>query len=322
LVIVDEAHSLGQFPVPSDRTKTLKKICHNTPIICLSGTPIPESYSQLFHQFWISSFSPFSHSNFYQWVKFGYVRVKNKYVFNRTIPDYSDENKQMIDEQTKDLFLSYTQEEAGFKELVDEEVHIVNMAPGTYAFANNLKRDRVVIGKNDQQILADTEVKLMQKFQQIFSGTVLAEDSQKPIVFDYTKAEYIFDKFKGQKIAIYYKFRGERELILTIADSRNIAITESPDEFNNSSDKVFISQVQSGREGVNLSTADCLIMFNIDFAAVSYWQSRARIQSKDRTKSTKVHWIFAKGGIEEKIYKTVINKKDYTLSYFKKDHNL
>ena len=323
LVIIDEAHSLGQFPVPSDRTKLLKQICWNTPIIYLSGTPTPESYSQLFHQFWVSSFSPFGHSNFYQWVKMGYVNVKNKYIFNRTIPDYSDANKKMIDEKTKHLFLSYTQEQAGFTELVDEEVHLVSMQPGTYTFAQKLKRDRVVMSKNDvNQILADTEVKLMQKFHQLFSGTVLAENNNVPIVFDYSKAYYIFDTFKGQKIAIYYKFRGEKELICTIAESKSIKITESPDKFNRNDDLVFISQIQSGREGVNLSTADCLIMFNIDFAAVSYWQARARIQSMERDKATKVHWIFAKGGIEEKIYETVKNKKDYTLSYFKKDQKL
>jgi hypothetical protein len=31
-----------------------------------------------------------------------------------------------------------------------------------------------------------------------------------------------------------------------------------------------------------------------------------------------IYWIFSEDGIEEKIYKTVQQKKDYTLSYFKK----
>ena len=52
LVIIDEAHSIGAFPKPTNRTKNLKEICTNTPIIYLSGTPSPESFSQLYHQFW------------------------------------------------------------------------------------------------------------------------------------------------------------------------------------------------------------------------------------------------------------------------------
>ena len=92
-----------------------------------------------------------------------------------------------------------------------------------------------------------------------------------------------------------------------------------PMEFAKSDNMVFISQIQSGREGINLSSADCLIMLNIDFSAVSYWQARARLQTKERTKPADVHWIFAKDGIEPNIYKAVSNKKDYTLNYFRRD---
>jgi hypothetical protein len=63
-------------------------------------------------------------------------------------------------------------------------------------------------------------------------------------------------------------------------------------------------------------------MLNIDFSAVSYWQARARMQNKDRKEASKVYWLFAEGGIEEKIYKAVKDKKDYTLSYFKNDYNV
>jgi hypothetical protein len=63
-------------------------------------------------------------------------------------------------------------------------------------------------------------------------------------------------------------------------------------------------------------------MLNIDFSAVSYWQARARLQSKDREDAAKVYWLFAQSGIEEKIYKAVKDKKDYTLSYFRNDYGI
>ncbi len=65
-----------------------------------------------------------------------------------------------------------------------------------------------------------------------------------------------------------------------------------------------------------------MIFFNIDFSAVSYFQARDRLTSKDRTKMNKVFWIFSEGGIEERIYQSVLSKKDYTLSIFKSDFDI
>jgi hypothetical protein len=43
--------------------------------------------------------------------------------------------------------------------------------------------------------------------------------------------------------------------------------------------------------------------------------------TKERLKSD-VYWVFSEGGIEDKIYKAVSNKKDFTLSHFRKEYNV
>ena len=73
----------------------------------------------------------------------------------------------------------------------------------------------------------------------------------------------------------------------------------------------------SGREGISLKEADCLVNYNIDFSALSYWQSRDRMTTKDSIQND-VYWIFSEKGIEEKIYRAVTKKKDYTLKHFEK----
>jgi hypothetical protein len=319
LVIIDEAHCIGQFPKPAGRTALLKSICHNKPVIFLSGTPTPESYSQLYHQFWVSSYSPFKqYSNFYKWAA-DYVTVRSKYYFNRQINDYSRADKGKIDLATNHLFISFTQSEAGFEQEVKEEVITVKMAESTYLLADYLRRHRVYVGRGGEEVLADTEVKLMQKLHQIYSGSVINETGQGN-GFDLTKAWYIKKHFAGQKIGIFYKFKAERLMLLATFGADKI--TEDPMEFNQRDDLTFISQFQSGREGINLCTADCLIGMNIDFSAVTYWQFRARMQDKNRTKEAKLYWIFAEGGIESKIYERVLEKKDYTLSHFKRDYKI
>jgi len=320
LVIIDEAHSTGAFAIPSKRTKELKRLCHNLPIIYLSGTPSPESYSQLYHQFWISSFNPFTQKNFYTWAREGFVTIGTKYVFNRQIHDYTNANKEAIDKVVGHLFLPYTQQEAGFEQLVDEHIHQVIMSDRTYQVCNRLRIDKVVTGKNGDVIEADTEVKLLSKLHQLYSGTVIFDvamcDEQDSAITDDSKVNYIFHTFKGLKFAIFYKFKAERTAIILGAQKRGLKVTESPEEFQANDDMIFLSQFVSGREGVNLSTADCLVCYNIDFSAVTYFQVRARLQSKDRVDPAKVHWIFAKDGIEERIYNAVCNKKNYTTSYF------
>lgn len=316
VVIVDEAHSLGAFPTPSKRAKELKRICVGAKIIFLSGTPTPESYSQIYHQFWITNRSPFVvYKNFYDWAKY-YVILQKKYVFNRSINDYSNARKELVMDKIKQLFINFTQEDAGFTQLVQEEILHVKMADTTYKFADRLRIDKIVKNKDEDVVLGDTAVKLMSKLHQIYSGSVIIDEPiREGRAFDYTKAEFILDKFRGKKIAIYYKFVSEAMIIRWVFGK----VFTDPQEFNDADSGVFISQIQSGREGINLSTAEALVFFNIDFSAVSYWQSRARIQTKDRDSEAKIYWIFAENGIEDKIYKAVMDKKDYTLEHFKKD---
>jgi hypothetical protein len=220
---------------------------------------------------------------------------------------------------TDHLIIPFTQQEAGFRAEVEELTVSIKMEPSTYFLADRLKRDRVYIGRDNNVVMADTGAKLLSKLHQIYTGTVI-DEKEEGLIFDRSKAYWIKDKFKGKKIAIFYKYKAEEIMLyLTFGYDR---FTTDPHEFATSDSKWFLSQIQSGREGINLSTADALIMLNIDFSAVSYWQARARMQNKDREEASKVYWLFAEGGIEEKIYKAVKDKKDYTLSYFKNDYGI
>ena len=317
LLILDEAHGLGAFPRPSLRVKELLRICAGKPIIYLSGTPTPESYSQIYHQFYVSSFSPFkNYKNFYQWAK-EFVNIKQKFYFNRAVNDYSNAKENLIKPIINPYMITFTQEEAGFDSFVDESILYVKMDDAVYKLADYLRKNKIAKNKDGEIILGDTEVKLMNKLHQIYSGTVIVDEpAGLHKIIDYTKAEFIKQHFKGKKIAVFYKFKAEYMALLWAFDKK---VTFDAEQFNNSDDLVFVSQIVSGREGLNLSSADALVFYNIDFSAVSYWQSRARIQTKDRTKESKIYYVFAEKGIENKSYKAVMDKKDYTLSHFKKD---
>lgn len=309
LVIADESHSLATYPKPSKRAKDLKKLVSND-LILMTGTLLPESNSQIYHQLWISPYTPFKFfNNFYQFHKNLGIPAKI-YTSYGEAKDYSKMNYESIAPYINQLKLSYTQQDAGFTSTIKEHILTIDIEQKTKNLIKRLKKDLVVEGSNEV-ILADTGVKLMQKVHQLNSGTIKFE-SGNSMVIDYSKAKFISEYFKGKKLAIFYKFVAELEAIKKYLD-----ITQDIDEFN-TTEKHIALQIVSGREGINLSKADCLVYYNIDFSAVSYWQSRDRLTTMERLKND-VYWVFSKGGIENKIYKAVLNKKDYTLKTFMKD---
>jgi len=188
------------------------------------------------------------------------------------------------------------------------------MSELTYRFVKEMREHGVIEGKKTKEvILGDTGVKKMSKIHQLFSGTVKLENGKRMIT-DLSKAKFIRTEFKNQKTGIFYKFKAEYEALKQVYGD---ALTDDLEEFDTTTKSIAL-QIVSGREGISLKKADCLVYYNIDFSALSYWQSRDRMTTKDSTASD-VYWIFAEKGIETKIYKTVTKKKDYTLKHFEKD---
>jgi hypothetical protein len=313
-IIVDEAHSLGAFPKPSSRAKLVKKmmIVNNPYVIFLSGTPTPESYSQMYHQVYGVPNNPFSeHKSFYKFAK-DYVNVTQKKINGFNINDYSDGRKEILDKMDP-YTISYTQKEAGFESSIDEEIIEVDIKESTHVLCNRLKKDLVIEGR-DEVILADTGAKLMSKLHQMYSGTVKFESGNSAIL-DTSKADYIKWRFSDNRLGIFYKFKAELDAIKQVFGDD---VCTTLEDFDSGKAKHIALQIVSGREGISLRNADFIVFYNIDFSATSYWQARDRMTTKDR-KHNKVYWVFSKNGIEKKVYRAVSNKKDYTLKHFRKD---
>jgi len=314
VVIIDEVHGYASYPKPSKFHKDIKSRFGNLPMILLSGTPTPESYSQYYHIFNLSNYSPFKHANFYKWAN-DYVDIKLKYLGYAQVKDYSNARKKDFWHIIRYYILTFTQAEAGFTTSVNEMVLECEMKPITYAIIDKLKKDLVVTSSTTgKQIIADTGVKLQQKVHQLSSGTVKFEDGTIQVIDD-SKAQFIKENFQGVKIAIFYNFIAELEMLRQVFGAENL--TTDLEEFNTTNKNIAL-QIVSGREGISLKAADHLVFFNIAFSAVSYFQAKDRLTTMERKENT-IFWVFSKGGIEEKIYKSVQNKKDYTLSCFRKD---
>ena len=311
LIILDEAHSLGKIAKPSKRAKQVKALIarHRPKVILLSGTPTPESYSQMYHQVYGIPNNPFSrYKNFYRFAD-DYVRVVVRSINGLQVRDYSGGLPEIV-RRMEPYTISYTQKQAGFESEIEEEILYVKVGDQTYDLCKQLRND-LVVELGDEVILADTGVKLMSKLHQMYSGTVKFE-SGNSVVLDTSKADYIKWKFNCQKIAIFYKFKAELDALKQVFGDQLCTDLET----FNTTDKNIALQIVSGREGISLRFAEHIVFYNIDFSATSYWQARDRMTTKDR-RYNKIYWIFSDGGIEKDVYKAVNKKKNYTLRHFK-----
>lgn len=337
-LIIDEAHRISAFPIPGIATKQLKEIVSRSSpaVIYLSGTPTPESFSQIYHQFWIlGNRNPIPGYNFFAFAS-TFVNITQKTIplksnpvtgerKQRLVNDYTDCDWTALSPYIEHLFITVSQQDAGFKNIVQEKFIIVETPPALTALADYVLKDDKYRAKAGWELDCETPVSKQQKLHQIFSGTVKAyiptDDDSEEKQFRYVtlsdfKIHPILELVRrGMKLAVFYNYVGEGMLL-----KKHLNWTNDPMEFNESTDKVYVGQFVSSREGVNVSTADALLMFNVPFSSTSYHQVLERLNVRDRKKESIVYWLFGKDGIESKIYQTVKEKKTYTAAHFKRDY--
>ena len=316
-LIIDEIHNCGAYPKPSKRTKEIKKRFGHLPVIMLTGTPAIESYSQYYHQFWISDFSPFKqYKNFYRWADV-FVNKEIKRIGTHQITDYSGAKIKEIDAIIRPYTVIMTKPEDEFTE-ANKNILRIDTPKKIQTLCKRLMRDRAIEGKTGY-IMAETPAKLQSKVHQMYNGTVIIEkgiDETEAIILDDYKVRFIAERFKDKKIAIFYYYKAELEMLLNFFGDN---ITTDLDEFNNTDKNLALQQRTA--EGMNVSKADCLVYLSFGFSGKEFVQSLDRLTIRER-KDNNVYFIFESGGITEKIYNRVSKKEDFNSRQFLKDFNL
>ena len=318
LVIYDESHSLSKFAKPSVRTKLCKKLFFNTPCILMTGTSAVESYSQYYHQFYVSAYSPFSqYKNFYKWAK-DFVEVWERKLPTHSIKVYDRADVKKIDKIIKPYMVVMTQKDAGFDVKINENYLTVETPLPIKGLVKRLLKDKVIKGSAGY-IFGDTPAKLQSKVHQLYNGHCIIEDvngETSNVILDTYKVDFIRERFKDDKIVIMYYYQNELKMIESVFGE---AVTTNIDEFN-TTDKSFALQCNT-TEGINLSKADALVYLNLGFSGKNWIQSRDRMTVMGR-KDNNIYVICESDGITEKILESVTKKKNFNSRMFKQNFEL
>lgn len=315
LIVVDEVHKIGKFPKPAIAAEKLKKICAYKPIILLSATPTPESFSQLYHQLWISTFSPLAQwHSFYRFADMFVNKVMKDYK-GLMSADYSDCDIKKLEGYIGHLFITVREQDGKQMLPVKHNILYVDMTPKAIAIFKQLQNHKIYRDEYGRVATCNSGAEKDSKLLQVGSGTLIFNEDingkifEDGVIIDTTKAEYIRDYFKGKKIAVLYRFNAEGAMLKMFFPNW----TDSPEEFNACDDKTFIRHIKSAKAGVNLATADCLVFITPPHSSENFIQGSARLQHIFRTKTPDVFWIMSKHGNEQEIFKTVSQEKhEYT----------
>lgn len=311
VVIYDEYHGYAYI----QKKKVINKrfeIYRHLPRICLTGTLMPEKITTAYSLF---DFEFTEYKNFYRWFD-AYGLPGKKWAGRNQVNDYDHAiNDKAIYERINKYVHTCTKAEAGFKfEAIDVPVYLD--AP---PLIQNL--DRWVKQKRPFEIeegffTPDTPSKEFQGRLQLNSGCLKLDGENYQTIHTF-KCQWIRNQFMHSKIAIYYNYIGEKNMVRDYFSERGFFITDDPIKFREQPDNaIFLSHFKSGREGIKLETAEAIIFFSCPHSYTSYHQARDRKSLRGMTSSPKIYILLS--GLQIDVYKSVsVDKKNFNLAQYK-----
>jgi hypothetical protein len=301
LVILDESHNLGTLGKPSKRILDIRKLCWDMPHIHLSGTAIVESPNSIFHQMYISKYTPFKFKNFYDFFRF-YGKPYYIKIGAREIAQYDKADMDRLMPEINEFTVYMTQNDAGISNDLQavDKLHYITLNDRTRALYNELQKHQIAKIPTGHTLVCDSVMKLRVSLHMLESGVAKINDEYIELG-NTEKIDYIKETFGDTKdIGIMCHFIGERKLLEKHFKHANI----------------YSSSAHA--EGVDLSHLKHFIILSGDYSGAKFIQRRERIINTHGSNTLTVHHILVRGAISDQVYKRVSKKEDFNNSTYQK----
>ena len=128
----------------------------------------------------------------------------------------------------------------------------------------------------------------------------------------------------NDRLIVFYNFNNELEQLKCVCDAleRPYSVVNGTDKdlyaYENISDSITLIQYQAGAMGLNLQRANKIIYFTPPLSSELYEQSKKRTHRIGQKSTCFYYNLICTGSVEEKIYKTLEMRKDYTEALFER----
>lgn len=126
----------------------------------------------------------------------------------------------------------------------------------------------------------------------------------------------------NDRLIVFYSFNAELDALRDICERLNKPISEinghnkNLNAYENDSNSVTLIQYQAGSKGLNLQKCNKIIYFTLPLSSEDFEQSKKRIHRIGQQNPCFYYLMICNGTVEERIYETLKQRKDYTDELF------
>lgn len=306
----------------SKRSKFILKKLKPKNVILLSGTPTGGKYERLWSQLHLLGW-----------------KISKKLFYNQYVDYHYEDNEgfplMIIDGYKNEERLKRKMRQHGCNFLKTDEVfdlpqqiHNTIKVPTTKEY-RKFRKDCIVIIPGctigideamDRPHVSDTDIEL------VGDTTLTKMLHERQLCGQYNKAK--LKAFRdlvestNDRLIVFYNFTEELEALCKIAwdSNRPVAVVNGKQKdllpYENVETSITFIQYQAGAMGLNLQKANKIIYFTPPLSSELFEQSKKRIHRIGQKKPCFYYYLTCKGSIEEKIYRTLAMRRDYTDALF------
>lgn len=290
----------------SNRTKFILKIKAKN-IILLSGTPTGGKYEELFSQIKLLGWKITKEAYWNNYIKFFLMNLggfkKKKVTGYKNV----DHLKQML-RQHGAVFMK-TEEVIELPEVIPYEIKIKNIPQ-----YKKFKKDRL-IEIEENELIGDTSLTKLLYLRQLAA------------MYNKNKYEKITELLESteDRIIIFYNFKYECQKLQEICKKlkKPISIVNGDQRdlknYEQHDNTITLIQYQAGAMGLNLQKANKIIYFSLTLSSELFEQSKKRTHRMGQERSCFYYYLITEKSIEEDIFETLKQRKDYTDKLFQED---
>lgn len=285
------------------RTKFISKLQFSN-LILLSGTPTGGKYENLYSQLKLLGYDISKRLYYDTYIKYHYDKRQG---FPLMIID-GYKNVDRLKRKMREYGCNFLKTE----DVLDlpEQRFIPVKVDNSEEYCKFMK-DRIVT-VDDTDLVGDTSLTKLLYARMLcgaYSGAKL--DAFKDLV-----------ESTEDRLIVFYNFNSELDRLKIITDKPISEVNGQIKQLNNyesCDNSVTFIQYQAGAMGLNLQKANKIIYFTPPLSSELYEQSKKRIHRIGQTGTCTYYNLTVKNSVEEKIYKTLEMRKDYTEALFESE---
>ena len=283
------------------RTKFITKKLKPDNIILLSGTPTSGKYENLLTQINLLGWKISEETFWNQYIDWEWMEIDGYY--QRKANDYKNVERLKRKLRQHGCVFLKTEEVLDLPDKIDMEIKV-----DVTSDYKKFRKDKIIIINDEELVGINTLTQML--YERQLCG------------------QYNDDKLKAfedllnsteDRLIVFYNFNEELNRLMNIVD-RPISIvngnTKDLDNYEKCEDSVTFIQYQAGAMGLNLQKANKIIYFTPPLSSELFEQSKKRIHRIGQESSCFYYYLVCKNSIEEKIYRTLKMRRDYTEELF------